>query len=332
MNYSKNWRRYTPKATKKKRKSKTTTKTTTEKEHLIDGQQHLKPPIETPPPAGDSEPALESLPCCGGGGVGGWYRQVSALLLVGIIIVGGALGYWLVRKFVISEDGSVDSGIAGFVKWAMRLVAVTLIFQRWKHVAKNNMGRVSKSKMKPGLVFVGLRVAGEKREHGILLPRHDHGVLFTRSIKSRISLLRHSLASPSTTKGKRNQQDFYSTYHKTPDRKKFSKKEWGDFTEESTRQAVANLASSPEFTDWIIEHADRIQIVPEESSGERSASDSTDENVVESGNGLDFSPGFSMEENQRISGKWKVIMASTVAMEEIQPPYIVIIVIVLVLD
>ncbi|KAK3003900.1 hypothetical protein RJ639_018850 [Escallonia herrerae] len=55
--------------------------------------------------------------------------QVSALLLVGIIIVGGALGYWLVRKFVISEDGSVHSGIAGFVKWAMRLVAVTFIFQ-----------------------------------------------------------------------------------------------------------------------------------------------------------------------------------------------------------
>ncbi|KAK3001931.1 hypothetical protein RJ639_020644 [Escallonia herrerae] len=57
------------------------------------------------------------------------HYPVSALLLVGIIILGGALGYWLVRKFVISEDGSVDSGIAGFVKWAMRLVAVTFIFQ-----------------------------------------------------------------------------------------------------------------------------------------------------------------------------------------------------------
>ncbi|GMP98314.1 hypothetical protein CsSME_00046258 [Camellia sinensis var. sinensis] len=37
---------------------------------------------------------------------------------------------------------------------------------------------------------------------------------------------------------------------------KFSKKEWENFTEESTRHAVAELASSPKFTDWIIKHAD----------------------------------------------------------------------------
>ena len=65
-------------------------------------------------------------------------------------------------------------------------------------------------------------------------------------------------------------------------RKKFTKKEWDDFTRESTRQAMAEWASSPEFADWMIDNADRIQLLPGESSDETtgSGSDSTNENVV----------------------------------------------------
>lgn len=33
------------------------------------------------------------------------------------------------RKFVISKDGTVDVGVAQFVKWAMRIIASTSIFQ-----------------------------------------------------------------------------------------------------------------------------------------------------------------------------------------------------------
>ena len=39
------------------------------------------------------------------------------------------MGYWMVRRFVISDDGSVDVGVAQFVKGAMRLIASTFIFQ-----------------------------------------------------------------------------------------------------------------------------------------------------------------------------------------------------------
>lgn len=93
------------------------------------------------------------------------------------------------------------------------------------------------------------------------------------------------LVSPSSSRVmRREQQDYYSTLHKTPNRKKFTKKEWDKFTQDSTRQAVAEWASSPEFTDWIIEQADRIQLLPSDSSDETvgSGSDSTEENVVES--------------------------------------------------
>lgn len=55
--------------------------------------------------------------------------QVAVFVLVGIVIAGAALGYWIVRRFIVSEDGVVDVGIAQFVKWAMRAVATTFILQ-----------------------------------------------------------------------------------------------------------------------------------------------------------------------------------------------------------
>ncbi|GMP98261.1 hypothetical protein CsSME_00046216 [Camellia sinensis var. sinensis] len=73
------------------------------------------------------------------------------------------------------------------------------------------------------------------------------------------------MISLTTGRVTRNQQDYYSTFHRTPNRKKFSK-EWENITQESTRHAVAELASSD--SDNTI----------------GSGSDSTEENLVESGN------------------------------------------------
>ncbi|KAI3733353.1 hypothetical protein L6452_12796 [Arctium lappa] len=53
-----------------------------------------------------------------------------------------ALGYWLVRRYVISEDGEVDVGVAQFIKWSIRIVAVTCIFLV---VNENDFRRPSKS-------------------------------------------------------------------------------------------------------------------------------------------------------------------------------------------
>ncbi|XP_028064801.1 uncharacterized protein LOC114267917 isoform X3 [Camellia sinensis] len=55
--------------------------------------------------------------------------QVSIFVLLGIVVAGAALGYWMVQKFVISDDGSVDVGAAQFEKWAMHIIAATFIFQ-----------------------------------------------------------------------------------------------------------------------------------------------------------------------------------------------------------
>nr|GFC91330.1 transmembrane protein 194 [Tanacetum cinerariifolium] len=58
---------------------------------------------------------------------------------------------------------------------------------------------------------------------------------------------------------------------------RFSKKEWEEFTEESTHDSVNELTSTPEFTEWVIKNANRIKLLPDnDSDGEFSGSDSTD--------------------------------------------------------
>ena len=48
-----------------------------------------------------------------------------------IVFTGAGFGYWMVRRFILSKDGSVDAGIVQFVKWAMRVVATLFIMQVW---------------------------------------------------------------------------------------------------------------------------------------------------------------------------------------------------------
>lgn len=55
--------------------------------------------------------------------------QVSILMLVLVVLAGAGLGYWIVRRYVVLEDGEVDAGITQFVKWAMRIVGSTFILQ-----------------------------------------------------------------------------------------------------------------------------------------------------------------------------------------------------------
>nr|XP_027066123.1 uncharacterized protein LOC113691988 [Coffea arabica] len=253
------------------------------------------------------------------------YNPVSVFLLVGITLAGAGLGYWLVRKFVIAEDGSVDVGIAQFVKWAIRIVAVTFIFQSTLDILLAAAVLISCLVMWFG--FTSMRwndledlpfsldgslwawrsgQANVKHKHAEFYSRpgkkNHHSTLWNspkgsfpgspvkglQSPLQRVTRTQQGYYSPSARRGTRNWQDHYSTFHETPNRKKYTKQEWEDFTQESTRQGLAELASSPEFTDWIIKNADRIQLRSDHSSDETvgSGSDSTDEQAVESGNGI----------------------------------------------
>ncbi|KAK4737301.1 hypothetical protein R3W88_000998 [Solanum pinnatisectum] len=237
-----------------------------------------------------------------------FHNPVAVFILVGIILAGAGLGYWLVRKFVISDDGNVDVGVALFVKWAIRIIGITFIFQStldsplailvlssWWLIcfAVTSIQRHASR----DLSYSGIGDVWAKSSKQINMNR-KRAEFFSKSRKfGSVGVPYGSLSSSawsdspvkgfSDGKGKKV-GEYYSTFHKTPNRKRFSPKEWEDFTQESTKEAVAELASSPEFTDWIIKHADRIQLLQEDSSDESvgSGSDSTDDNDAESCSGL----------------------------------------------
>ncbi|TKY62858.1 Nuclear envelope integral membrane protein 1 [Spatholobus suberectus] len=252
------------------------------------------------------------------------HNPVAVFVILGIILAGAALGYWIVRRFVISkEDGSVDAGVAQFVKWAMRIIGTAFILQstldpllaigaliscgavcklisaiKWLHGWYETSGNDDYS-----LQWVrGTRGRAEFLSKST--PRGKHwsspkgklwnsqgqhwsspkGKLWNSPKSSAWSdspvrgVVSPSSGISSQSSGTQMGQDYYSTFHKTRNRKKFTKQEWDEFTRESTKQALAEWAASPEFTDWIVEHADRIKVLPSDSSDETmgSESDSTD--------------------------------------------------------
>ncbi|CAL5435445.1 unnamed protein product [Camellia sinensis] len=202
------------------------------------------------------------------------------LVIIILLFQRAALGYWMVQKLVTAEDGSVDVGIAQFVKWAMRVIAATFIFQSTLDTPLA-MGALA-SCLSICFLITFFKWSGP--ESGMVASR---GTLWNsprRSSGWSDSPVKGTI-SPTTGRVTRNQHDYYSTFHRSPNRSFQKKKKWENFTQESTLHAVAELASSPKFIDWITKHADSIQLLPGDSSDNTigSGSDSTDEYLVEIG-------------------------------------------------
>lgn len=53
---------------------------------------------------------------------------------------------------------------------------------------------------------------------------------------------------------------FYSSFHSTPEKKKYSKEEWNELTRRSTKKALEELVSSPDFSKWAVANAERITL------------------------------------------------------------------------
>ncbi|XP_043718553.1 uncharacterized protein LOC122666570 [Telopea speciosissima] len=224
------------------------------------------------------------------------HNPVAIVVLVANVFAGAALGYGIVQKFVISEDGTVDVGVAEFVKWAMRVMAMIFILMS---TFDTFLAMVSlASSWAICLLISSLKWRGSTS---------TRAELFSRSAKmasqraSQNSLRRSFALFDCPTKGLvispsvkepscQQEQDYYSTFHKVPTRKWFSKNEYEDFTSESTRDAIAELASSHDFTNWIIENASRIQLLPDDNSDDsmESGSGSSEETVAEGGGGLNL--------------------------------------------
>ncbi|KAL5058997.1 hypothetical protein RYX36_030601 [Vicia faba] len=255
------------------------------------------------------------------------HNPVALFVLLGIVLAGAALGYWIVRRFVISkEDGSVDAGVAQFVKWAMRIIGATFILQstldtpfaigaliscvavcqigslikllhEWYETSGNDDYSLEWVRGTPGRAEF-LSKSPPKGKIWNSPKSGSNGKLWNNPKRTSWSDSPvRGIVSPSSgystqTSGTQLGTNYYSTFHKTGNRKKFTKEEWDDFTRDSTKQALAEWAASPEFTDWIIDHADRIKLLPSESSDEIMGSES---DSTEGGSGNDGFRFFSWQ-------------------------------------
>ncbi|KAG6595474.1 hypothetical protein SDJN03_12027, partial [Cucurbita argyrosperma subsp. sororia] len=210
------------------------------------------------------------------------HNPVAIFLLLGIVLSGAALGYWIPHlSFRVLL--MLPLALGAFVCCWTACYLISSLKQ--SYTMNRSYSEFGGPWQRQNIQIIGNRTRPEFLSRSSPQDRRWRVSDSHRPGWSNSPV--HGLISPSS--GMQN-QDYYSTFHKTRNRKKFTKKAWDDFTRDSTRHALAEWASSPEFTDWIMEHADRIQLLPSESSDETvdSESHSTNENVVGSGSRFSF--------------------------------------------
>ncbi|PKU76598.1 uncharacterized protein LOC110094574 [Dendrobium catenatum] len=202
-----------------------------------------------------------------------FYRlpQLGILLLVCLILAGAWFGYWGVRKLVLTDEGLVDTDVAYFVKWAALIFAGIMILQSSLDVS-----------LAAQALVISIITSVVSRTHRKL---NFSNRLF-RMIFKFVYTIFTTIQFPNPTKYKRWFQEFnfaqnnstnigmrrpnitlegdnyYSTFHRTPERKIFNKDEWETFTRAETRKALRELVSSPDFSRWAANNAERITLTP----------------------------------------------------------------------
>ncbi|GJM96055.1 hypothetical protein PR202_ga12861 [Eleusine coracana subsp. coracana] len=238
--------------------------------------------------------------------------QVSIFLLIAIVLTGAGFGYWMVRRFILSKDGSVDAGIAQFVKWAMRVVATFFVMQStldpvlalvalaacwWVcslFTANKFEKTITPKQKQPKASFQPKYTQGSPNSPQVQFLSPTSKVNFGR-IASKSSAVQYGwnslgnggLGSTLTRRVVPNQdEDYYSTFHDIEPRK-YSKKEWEEFTKESTRKALAECTATPEFAKWVADNAHRLQVEKDDDISEddtmESSSNSSEEAREEGG-------------------------------------------------
>ncbi|KAJ4770455.1 transmembrane protein (DUF2215) [Rhynchospora pubera] len=236
------------------------------------------------------------------------HNPVSVFLIVIIVLAGAALGYWVVRRFVLSADGHVDAGVAWFVLWTMRVVASFFILQSSRdhllalgalgvscYISYFSASLVLTSKfLRKGTPSNAGGLWQPKATQKFLSPYERHPEFLSKSGgREYDEPVWESPNSPNSWSGfatraqgksatlrrktlKSRDRDYYSTYHNTP-RRKFTKREWDRFTQEQTNKALAEWASSPDVVRWIADNAHRVHVDHD------SATDKDDSPVSSSG-------------------------------------------------
>ncbi|GAB4846881.1 hypothetical protein Ancab_025889 [Ancistrocladus abbreviatus] len=219
------------------------------------------------------------------------YNPLAVFVFLFISLAGAWMGFWVVRKLILTEDGSVDASVSQFVAWSIRIWAAAMILQCSLDpllaaevlicaiLVSSLLRRATRPRLLRRLYRKLLRAdSSHQKSRNKDSPLTDGArVQYTNNFDwSQDKFLRpHSrrstLASSNSPAGGlaktprpqlSDSETFYSTFHDTPERRKFSKDEWDKFTRDCTKKALEDLVSSPDFNKWAVANAERITLTP----------------------------------------------------------------------
>ncbi|XP_059459168.1 uncharacterized protein LOC132188664 isoform X1 [Corylus avellana] len=248
------------------------------------------------------------------------YYPLAIFLLAFVALTGAWMGFWVVRKLVLTEEGSVDISTSHFVAWSIRLLAAVMILQSsadpllaaealisgilvssllrricrlrfLRHLYKydftipelndylpssgfqdllpfhplRNMLKSPKKKRKRSRMPDSSPFGDSHDEIIYKVQSDDDSKFFTPGTKNFTLAPCNSADRGFTRTAPRQLSDsgsYPSTFHATPERRKFSKSEWETFTRDSTEKALEELVSSPDFSKWVVGNAERITVNP----------------------------------------------------------------------
>ncbi|KAI9074620.1 hypothetical protein K1719_043461 [Acacia pycnantha] len=200
------------------------------------------------------------------------YNPLAIFVLAFVVLAGAWLGFWVVHKLVLTEDGSVDISTSHFVAWSIRILAVVMILQSSMDPILGTLALLS------GLVLpllkriIRLRFLRRLRRSLFKSPKknrrrsefldsspfddsHDEYMYnmqsqedFTfswpRQKNFLLSRCKSSERGSTGTPPPKLPDTYPSTFHTTPERRKYSETEWDAFTKESTEKALEELVAS----------------------------------------------------------------------------------------
>lgn len=209
------------------------------------------------------------------------HNPLGIFLLVCVILAGAWFGYWGVRKLILTEEGSVDDGVAYFVEWAILIISAVMILQSSLDylfafaalICCIIIKIISRIEGKPEFLchlssglFKGTAREDLGEGYTSLNGVHQdgfgklHGEYLKRTPRRNPPLAGSGKKMASSQSLARD--NYYSTFHTTPERRKFSKEEYEAFTREETKRGMEELLSSPDFNRWALANADRISVAP----------------------------------------------------------------------
>ncbi|KAJ4844183.1 hypothetical protein Tsubulata_000845 [Turnera subulata] len=216
------------------------------------------------------------------------YYPLGVFILAFVVLAGAWMGFWAVRKLVLAEDGSVDTSTSNFVAWSIRILAVAMILQSSLDplllLAAVVSGVMFEEIFRSGFLCVlykkSLELVQNINGESIVPDLSPFRGSYDRRTKDsrfvspqpRRSTMTYfdSVQGLRSTPPRLSESDVYpSTFHSTPERRQFSRDEWEEYTKETTRKAIRELVSSPDFGRWAADNAERISVTPRSSRHSR---------------------------------------------------------------